>query len=183
MSDAWKSLNLEGDGLQSMNLKLVQKIKKRKQAYVLLAIFPTGLHRDYLDNPFGGWLYRIAGCAFLIAAGLGYRWPALTLAVLLTGFAIYDIRWIDDTVASINKALRIQAYKSKSGGSAPPNFRGRYMDEGLDDYLQLKEQERGGHVAPGTDPALNNRSRAPSFAQQEAMLKALAKSKSDPSSH
>ena len=185
MSDAWKNLDLGGDGLQTANLKLVEQMKKRRHAYLLLIIFPSGLHRDYLENPFGGWLYRIASVIFLVTLWLGYVWPALILAALMSGFALYDIRWIEDTVAAINKALRIQAYKGKSGVPMPQNFRGRYTDEGLDEYLQVKEQERGGHVAPGTDPALNSRSRAPSFAQQEAMLNALTKSrsKSDPSSN
>lgn len=182
MSDAWKNLNLEGDGLQTANLKLVQQMKKRRQAYILLAFFPLGLHRDYLEDVRGAWLYRIASIVAVAGFWLGYFWPALALVALITGFAIYDIRWIEDKVAAINKALRIQAYKAKPAVPMPKDFRGRYTDEGLDDYLKLKEQERGGHVAPGKDPALNSRSRAPSFAEQEAMLKALSKSKSDSSS-
>ncbi|MHB1676663.1 MAG: hypothetical protein ACYCSS_03855 [Sulfuriferula sp.] len=183
MSDAWKNLDLEGEGLQSANLKLVQKMKKRKHAYVLLLFFPFGLHRDYLESSLGGWLYRSCTVLFVMALLLGYLWPALVLLAFMSGLALYDIRWIEDKVAAINKALRVQAYKVKPSVGLPKNFRGRYTDEGLDDYLQVKAQERGGHVAPGTDPALNSRSRAPSFAEQEAMLKALAKSKSDRSSN
>lgn len=182
MSDAWKNLNLEGDGLQTANLKLVQQMKKRRQAYILLAFFPLGLHRDYLEDVRGAWLYRVASIITVAGIWWGYLWPALALAALLMGFALYDIRWIEDKVAAINKALRIQAYKTKPAMQMPKDFRGRYTDEGLDDYLKLKEQERGGHVAPGKDPALNSRSRAPSFAEQEAMLNALTKSKPDSSS-
>lgn len=183
MSDAWKNLDLEGEGLQAANLKLVQRMKKRKQAYTLLAIFPLGWHRDYLEDLRGGWLYRIASVATLAALYMGYNWPALALALVIIGFALYDIRWIEDRVAAINKALRIQAYKTKPAIQMPKDFRGRYTDESLEDYIKLKEQERGGHVLPGKDPALNSRSRAPSFAEQEAMLNALAKSKSDSSSN
>ena len=182
MSDAWKNLNLEGEGLQAANLKLVNQMKKRKQAYVLLAFFPLGWHRDYLEDIRGGWLYRIASVAAVASIIVGYTWPGLALAALVIGFALYDIRWIEDRVAAINKALRIQAYKTKPSIQMPKDFRGRYSDEDLDDYLKLKEQERGGHVAPGKDPALNSRSRAPSFAEQEAMLNALSKPKSDSSS-
>ncbi len=181
MSEAWKNLDLEGEGLQSANLKLVQKMKKRKQAYILLAFFPSGLHRDYLENPLGGWLYRIATVACIATLATDHHWAAWTILGLMSAAALYDIRWVEDTVAAINKALRIQAYKAKSGAPAPKNFRGRYTDEGLDDYLEVKAQERGGHIPPGTDPALNSRSRAPSFAEQEAMLKAIAKAKSDQS--
>ena len=177
MSDAWKNLDLEGEGLQAANLKLVQQMKKRKQAYILLAFFPLGWHRDYLEDLRGGWLYRIASVITVAVLWSGFIWPGLALAVLIIGFALYDIRWIEDKVAAINKALRIQAYKTKSGMVMPKNFRGRYTDEDLDDYLKIKEQERGGHVAPGKDPALNSRSRAPSFAEQEAMLNAMSKSK------
>lgn len=179
MSDAWKNLDLEGDGLQAANMKLVQQMKKRRQAYILLAFFPLGLHRDYLEDVRAGWLYRIASVAAIAGYWLGYIWPAALLTILIAGFALYDIRWIEDRVAAINKALRIQTYKTKPTAQMPQGFRGRYTDEGLDDYLKIKEQERGGHVAPGKDPALNSRSRAPSFAEQEAMLKALTKSKTD----
>ena len=182
MSDAWKNLDLEGEGLQAANLKLVQQMKKRKQAYLLLAFFPLGWHRDYLEDLRGGWLYRIASVITVAILWSGFMWAGLALAVLIIGFALYDIRWIEDKVAAINKALRIRAYKTKSGMPMPKNFRGRYTDEGLDEYLKLKEQERGGHVAPGKDPALNSRSRAPSFAEQEAMLNAMSKSKPKPDS-
>ncbi|MHB1176212.1 MAG: hypothetical protein ACYCZJ_13915 [Sulfuriferula sp.] len=177
MSEAWKHLDLEGEGLQSANLRLVQLMKRRPKAYALLALFPLGLHRSYLEEVRGAWIYRIASIVALITWWFGANWAALLIIVLLVGFAAYDIRWIEDRVATLNKALRIQIYKSKRSTAAPKGFRGRYTDDDLDDYLKVKEQERGGHVLPGTDSALNNRSRAPSFAEQEAMLKALAKSK------
>lgn len=177
MSDAWKHLDLEGEGLQSANLRLVQLMKRRPKAYRLLVLFPLGLHRAYLEDIRGAWIYRLASIAALLAGWFGPTWVALLILALLAGFAAYDIRWIEDRVATLNKALRIQVYKSKHSTAAPKGFRGRYTDDDLDDYLKVKEQERGGHVLPGTDPALNNRSRAPSFADQEAMLKALAESK------
>ncbi|MFA5170516.1 MAG: hypothetical protein WC426_03040 [Sulfuriferula sp.] len=179
MSNAWKKLNLEGEGLQTTNLKLVEQMKQRKLAYKLLAIFPLGLHRDYLDEIRGAWVYRLATITIIALVILGHSMIGLALFAAIAAFAVYDIRWIEDRIAAINKALRIQAYKNKPATQMPKNYRGRYTDEGLDEYLQVKEQERGGHVAPGKDPALNSRSRAPSFAEQEAMLNAMAKSKSD----
>ena len=179
MSNAWKNINLQGEGLQSANLKLVEQMKQRKLAYQLLAVFPLGLHRDYLDEVPGAWVYRLTTITIIGLFISGFMWPAFALLGLMSAFALYDIRWIEDRVSAINKALRIQAYKNKPAAHMPKNFRGRYTDEGLDSYLQVKEQELGGHVAPGKDPALNSRSRAPSFAEQEAMLNAMAKAKTD----
>lgn len=177
MSEAWKQLDLEGEGLQSANLRLVRLMKKRPKAYALLVLFPLGLHRAYLEDQRGAWMYRTLGLSILFAWWLSQGWIALMLAALIAGFALYDIRWIEDRVAALNKALRMTVYKSKRTDAAPKNFRGRYSDDDLDDYLKVKEQERGGHVLPGKDAALNSRSRAPSFAEQEAMLKALAEAK------
>ena len=177
MSDAWKHLDLEGEGLQSANLRLVKLMKRRPKSYGLLALFPLGLHRAYLEDVRGAWVYRIASIAALMAWWSGQGWAALVIVVLIVGFAVYDIRWIDDRVASLNKVLRMQVYKRGPSAAAPKGFRGRYTDDDLDDYLKVKERERGGHVLPGKDPALNSRSRAPSFAEQEAMLKALVESK------
>lgn len=177
MSEAWKHLDLEGEGLQSANLRLVRLMKKRSRAYALLALFPLGLHRAYLEDVRGAWIYRALSVATLLAGWLGQGWAALAIAGLGAGFALYDIRWIEDRVAALNKALRMAIYKSKRTAAAPKGFRGRYTDDDLDDYLKVKEQERGGHVLPGKDPALNSRSRAPSFAEQEAMLKALAETR------
>lgn len=177
MSEAWKKLDLEGEGLQSANLRLVRQMKRRTRAYTLLALFPLGLHRAYLDDTRGAWVYRIATLTAIATWWLGSAWGALGIATVAAAFALYDIRWIEDRAATINKVLRMKTYMSKNGAPAPRGFRGRYTDDSLDDYVKLKEQERGGHVLPGKDPALNSRSRAPSFAEQEAMLKALAQSR------
>ena len=177
MSEAWKNLDLEGEGLQSANLRLVKLMKRRPRAYGLLVLFPLGLHRAYLNDARGAWAYRIATLAVVTALWFGFGWVALGLLGTMLAVALYDIRWIEDRVALINKTLRIHLYKAKSTAPAPKGFRGRYTDDSLDDYVKLKEQERGGHVLPGKDPALNSHSRAPSFAEQEAMLKELAQSR------
>jgi len=96
MSDAWKHLDLEGEGLQSANLRLVQLMKRRPKSYGLLALFPLGLHRAYLEDVRGAWVYRVASIAALLAWWFGPGWAALVLVALIVGFAVYDIRWIDD---------------------------------------------------------------------------------------
>ena len=186
MSEAWKNLDLEGDGLQAISLKLAQQMKQRKRAYGLLLLYPLGLHRAYLENPLGAWLYR-AGFALAL---LGYfvlhrRCVGSAFIILLTAAAVYDVRWIDDRIAELNKALKLAAYRARPK-TAPAGFRGRYTDDNLpenaenplDDYLEVKAKERGGHVRPGEDVAYNSNKRVPSIAQQEALLKMLAQQKS-----
>lgn len=177
MSNAWKDKNfdLTGDGLQSANLKLIQMLKKRPVAYKWLILFPTGMHRTYLNSPQGAWAFRLLSLGILICFGLGYMLPAWILLAVQTGFALYDIRWIETNVASLNKAMRMSVYL-KPGNAAPKSFKGRYTDDGLDDYISSKEQERGGHT-PIQPAASTSASRIPSFAEQEAMLRELAKAK------
>ena len=179
MSDAWKQLDLGGAGLQELNRELASQLRSRKRAFARLLAFPLGLHRDYLQHPLGAWLYRGVFAAAL-AAYFILRRPCIggALLVLLTLAALYDIRWIDDRVASLNKQLRMRAFRSRPS-TAPQGFRGRMSDDpadaGLDDWLSVKNRERGGHVLPGADPAFNSSGRAPSIAQQEAMLRELAR--------
>jgi len=47
----------------------------------------------------------------------------------------------------------------------------------LDDYVKVKEQERAGHSRIETGHQAKGIKRAPSFAEQEAMLRELAKSR------
>lgn len=176
VSQAWKNLDLEGEGLQKANLRLVQLMKKRGKAYALLAAYPMGLHRSYLEDSRGAWAYRLAS---MIAIGLliaGFAVPALAILGLITAFALYDIRWIEDRVAALNKRLKMGMYMKQAPG-APRGFKGRYTDDGLDDYLKQKEQERGGHQPAAAEPPRAG-NRAPSFAEQERMLQELAKSRS-----
>lgn len=184
MSEAWKQLDLDGDGLQTLSLKLAQQFKQRRRAYTLLLAFPIGLHRVYLEDNQGAWRFRLVFVLALITILLHHAYIGSALLILMVGMALYDIRWIDDRIASINKSLRMAAYRARPS-QVPKGFRGRYVDDkdsptetitpDLGDYLRVKEQERGGHVPTGKDPAYNSRTRTPSFAQQEAMLKDLMK--------
>jgi hypothetical protein len=176
MSEAWKHLDLEGEGLQNANMRLVSMMKRRSTAYRWLALFPLGIHRSYLEDRRMAWVYRAATLLALVL--FIARIPLGGAAVLLglAAFALYDIRWIDDRVATINKRLRMQVYM-RHGAGAPKGFTGRYRDDGLEEYLQTKERERGGHQPANNPGEAQTRSRAPSFAEQEAMLKELAKGK------
>lgn len=188
MSEAWKNIDLEGSGLQAANMRLAQLLKKRALAYGLLLLFPLGLHRDYLASHGAAWVFRGVTLVAVLLIWYGNFWPGIALFGAMALAALFDIRWIDSRVAQINKRLRIEVMKS-TGTAAPPGYRGRYTDEApaaadhLAEYIRVKEQERGGHRpigGTGTDADHNDRReprRAPSFAEQEAMLRELYKSK------
>lgn len=172
MSEAWKHLNLEGGGLQSANLRLAALLRKRRTAFALIALFPLGLHRDYLHDRRGAWLYRSTA---LLGAGcyLGGQ-PLLSLALfaVLAACAIYEVFRIDDAVAQINKRLRMQVYLRQSPGT-PRGFKGHYTDDGADGLPPSPEKENG--ASPGQAPTIHPREpRAASFAEQEKLLRDMA---------
>lgn len=179
MSEAWKQLDLEGGGLQAANVRLAGLLKRRTTAYRLLAAFPLGLHRAYLEESRGAWAYRLLTLAAIGALALGFSYAALGILVGLLAWCAYDLTWIDTRVAQINKALRMQVYL-KHGPGAPSGYRGRFSDDGMEDYRRQKEQERPGHPPPDAPPSGGERSRAPSFAEQEAKLRELAKRRKPP---
>lgn len=160
MSEAWRNFDLEGGGLQAANLELARLLKRRSRAYALLVAFPLGAHRAYLDEPRGAWAYR--GLSVLAAAGFaaGWSWLGWAAAAALAGWTVHDLRWIDDRVAALNKRLRMQVYL-RQGAGAPAGFRGRYTDD-----------------APAGEAA-RSPGRAPSFAEQERLLRELARRKTE----
>ncbi len=176
MAKAWKVLDLEGGGLQAANLILARRMKKASWAYFLWLFFPLGAHCLYLAAPRRAALYWAFTLLPLLAAYLTSTTLALVLALPVLALALYDLRWIDRRRVELNKQIRMQVYLRQSSGP-PSGFRGRYTDDAdLGGYLAEKEKERGGHqpVSPQTPGAAK---RAPSFAEQEAMLRELAKKK------
>lgn len=180
MSQAWKKLNLDGGGLQSMNARLTQQMKRPRIAYPLCALFPLGLHRFYLQEPVGGWAYVVLTLvAVTLAIGLDPLWALAPLALQLA-LLVHDLFWIDRRVVAYNKALRTQLFL-RPGMSPSKDYRGRYTDDAdLDDYLREKESERAGHQP--LDTGSGERSDAParhipSFSEQEAMLRELSRSR------
>ena len=173
MPDAWKQLDLEGQGLQTLNLRLARQLKKAWRAYALMALFPLGLHRAYLGDRLGAWAWRAASVftAFLLLRE--EPWGLAALAVLAIALLVDALR-MEDRRAAYNRALRRQAYFSP-GAKPPEGFRGRYTDAGaasLEDYLEEKNRESPSpHTAVTRAPG----ARAPSFNEQEAMLKKLAR--------
>jgi hypothetical protein len=174
MTEAWKQLDLEGGGVQAANLRLAQLMKRRARGYALLTAFPLGLHRSYLDDPRGAWGYRGLTLATAAGAAAGWPWVAWAAVAALVGWALFDIRWIDNRVAALNKRLRMQVYLGAAPG-APKDFRGHHTDDPLTDYLEVKKAERPGAAAAGPPTASG---RAPSFAEQERLLRELARRRS-----
>lgn len=175
MSRAWQKFDFEGGGLQSANLALVRALKKRYLAYILWVFFPVGAHAAYLRAPRRALAYVLL--SLLVVAAWAWL-PIAAFWVLLGGLcvlALYDLRWIDRRLIALNKEIRMHIYLGQTRG-APRDFKGHYTDENdLKDYTRLKEQERAGHTRP-TDTARPT-ARAASFAQQEALLRELAKKK------
>lgn len=161
MTDAWKKLDLGGGGLQSANLRLAALLKKRRKAWWLACAFPLGLHHDYLADPRGAWSIR---AVTLLAAGAlwyGSVAAAIALAAVLLVWALIDTQWIEPRLTKLNRQLRMQVYLGGSGG-APAGFRGHYSDDD-----------------PAPDKPARHTGRAPSFAEQERLLRELARRKPD----
>lgn len=184
MRKAWKDLDLEGGGLQTLNAKLASEMRSRPAAYVAWVLFPLGLHRFYLREPLGGAgflaLSALAIVFALFAPALWWLVPALG-ALLWAGI---DLVWIDRRVTTYNKELRKQLFLRK-GQRPPQDYRGRYTSDEdarreLQEYQAIKERERAGHPAAGaqdTGSDSGGRSRLPSFNEQEAMLREMQRNR------
>jgi hypothetical protein len=151
VSEAWKRLDLGGEGLQQANLRLAAALRRPRTAYLLWLAFALGAHRAYLSERRGAWAYRLASLAALALLAFDWRAAAAVAAVVVTA-ALYDLHWIGRRVTALNKQLRIEAYLRPVAG-APLGFRGRFTDDG--------EQP----------------SRPPSFAEQENLLAAIERRK------
>lgn len=179
MRDAWKQLDLEGEGLQSLNLRYSRNMRRPQRAYALMLLFPLGLHRWYLKTPLGALVYPVL-CVLI--AGL-WRWEGgltpLAPALALLCFLAWDLFWIQKRCIALNKGLRMRQFM-RPAAKPPAGYRGRYVDDTLEDYVKIKESERAGH--PSADPeASGDQSETgaqppPSFNQQEAMLQELIRS-------
>jgi len=183
---AWQAIDLAGGGLQSVNVRLRRAMRKRTIAYGLWLLFPVGAHRFYLRSPAGGLVYlvlSIGSLAAALAVGGPYAWPG---AALLSALALFDLWWIDGAVTRVNKALRMSMLMRRDV-RPPAGYRGRYTDDGppdvLAEYVRLKERERAGHPSVEGRPAANDAAEdapARSFAEQEALLKQLARRREKP---
>jgi TM2 domain-containing membrane protein YozV len=150
MNPKWQKLDLEGGGLQAMNLRLARTLRRRGTAWALLLLFPLGAHRWYLHETGWGTAYVLLTLSAVAGGLAGWPWLLPYLALLLL-LLVIDIAGLDNRIAAFNKRQRMAAYLSPGAG-APADFRGRIPAE----------------AGPQT-PA-----RVPGFAEQEKLLRALA---------
>ena len=152
MEPSWKQLDLAGGGLQSANLRLARVLKRRSVAYFLWLLFPLGLHRAYLDDRRGAVIYCLGSGIAVAGLVAGPEIAGWIVGALVVARALVDLAWIEKTIVSINKRLRVEIYMNQTPG-APAGYKGRFRS---DDDMS------------GTAP---HESRAPSFAEQERQLR------------
>lgn len=156
MNAKWQELDLGGKGLQAANLRLARTLRRRAIAWRLLLLFPAGAHCWYLRERSGAAAYPaltlaaiggwIGGTPFVFLSAL------LALAILL----IRDVATLETRITAYNKRQRMAVYLSQ-GAAAPAGFRGRFEEPA---------------AGAGDDAAPQ---RMPGFAEQEALLREIAK--------
>ena len=179
MPKAWEKLDLHGEGLQSVQIRLQQLQKKNSSAYLSWLGFWLGLHRFYLQRRLA-WAYPMASLLVVILA-LTLPWPfALGLGLVMLLFALRDLRQLGIWVSQFNREQRKAAWFAQQTPAAPKGYQGRpeNLDQGkewekeLQNYKNVKEAEQAGHPAAkasdkkGFAPG----SRRMSFAEQERLL-------------
>jgi hypothetical protein len=122
-------MDLAGGGLQSANIRLARLLKRRRIAYALLLLFPVGAHRAYLEDRRGALLYCMGSAVAVLSLATGATLLGGALGAVLIGGALLDVRWIESTVARINKRLRVEVYMSQTPG-APAGYKGRFPVDG-----------------------------------------------------
>lgn len=155
MKKSWQAHDLEGKGLQSINLAYLAAKKDLRKSYLLTALFPLGAHQIYLRN------WKKAGVYLLLTVLLIATTPYAPFISALLGFAEFilvfsDIKRMESIISEYNKSLKIQLSLQKDN-AAPVNFEGKYHDKS--DTEQKSEQK------------------ILSFAEQEKLLNELNKQK------
>ncbi|MFA7657412.1 NINE protein [Acidithiobacillus thiooxidans] len=183
MPKAWEKLDLQGAGVQSLQIRLQKLQKKPLWAYLYWFLFPFGAHRFYLEESWA-WVFPLVTTAVVVLAVLGLLWEAIVVAVLMLAFALWDLSRISHWISTYNKELRKASWFARQTPAAPAGYQGR-TDTGeapaqwqreLQNYTATKESERAGHPA-AQNPA--NKGFAPgqrrmSFAEQEKLLREIA---------
>ena len=182
MNKAWQQIDLNGRGLQSVNLALSREMRKHRVAYGWWLLFPIGGHRLYLAERVGACLYTaLTLLAVLLFLTFGAFVALIAVSAVLL-WALFDLWWIDRRITAYNKRLRMRMFLQQD--SPPPaGYRGRAAE--LDpehlvaDYAREKEQERGGHQ-PVTGSPADSSGPIPTFQEQEALLRELARRRRRP---
>ncbi|MBU2831150.1 TM2 domain-containing protein [Acidithiobacillus ferriphilus] len=184
MPKAWEKLDLQGAGVQSLQIRLQKLQKKSLRSYLYWCLFPVGAHRFYLEQPWA-WAFPLASAGVIMLAFLGLIWGAIGLAVVLCAVALRDLSRVSLWISVNNKELRKASWFAQQTPAAPPNHQGRVntgeqlaqWQRELQDYTQAKEGERVGHLATNapTQKGFAPGQRRLSFAEQERLLAAMTK--------
>ncbi|MBU2853811.1 MULTISPECIES: TM2 domain-containing protein [Acidithiobacillus] len=184
MPKAWEKLDLQGAGVQSLQIRLQKLQKKSLRSYLYWCLFPVGAHRFYLEQPWA-WAFPLASAGVIMLAFLGLIWGAIGLAVVLCAVALRDLSRVSLWISVNNKELRKASWFAQQTPAAPPNHQGRVntgeqlaqWQRELQDYTQAKEGERVGHPATNapTQKGFAPGQRRLSFAEQERLLAAMTK--------
>jgi TM2 domain-containing membrane protein YozV len=184
MPKAWEKLDLQGAGVQSLQIRLQKLQKKPLRSYLYWCLFPVGAHRFYLEQSWA-WAFPLVSAGVIVLAFLGLTWAAIGLAVVLCAVALWDLSRISRWISANNKELRKASWFAQQTPAAPSNYQGR-VDTGaqpaqwqreLQDYTQAKESERAGHPAANApaQKGFGPGQRRLSFAEQERLLAAMTK--------
>ena len=173
MSDYWKTQDLDGDGLQTINQHYSRLRRESKTAYFLCILFPIGAHQFYLKAHKKGYTYLTLTVASLIALAFS---SIAALIIFLTEIImlVIDAIQLEDRVNRYNKNLKMNL--SLQTNTAPAkDYRGRYTDDSpVEDYEKIKSNEI---TAFETKKNNDNKSKVYSFAEQEKLLREMSKEK------
>lgn len=175
----WERLDLQGGGLQDANIRLARRLKKPLAAYLLWCLFPLGAHAIYLGYPWRALVYTGASAATAIlylATGDALALLPLAAAFLL---ALYDLMRMRRWIIERNKQIRVGVYLSRTPG-APEGFKGRFDDDSLAEHPTEKERKTSPGIPLKAERRWSTPGHAPSFAEQEATLRELAKKSAKP---
>ncbi len=168
MSEGWQRLPVKGGGLQTVNAQFMQQRRRLLVLYFLLLLAPLGVHRLYAGKPWGMLGYWSLTAAFVWSLWQENSEVAWLAAGLLLAAVAFDLWRAPLWLTDYNKKLRQALFLRKEQAAAPPkDYRGRYSDAVLDDYVAAKTQERAGHG--GKDGQAKQRPL--SFSEQERLLK------------
>ena len=157
MKKTWQEHDLEGSGLQSINLNYLKYKKDTQKAYLLTAIFPLGIHQFYLGQAKKGSLYIILTLLLLAFANVSPFISAI-IGFIEVMMMFKDIKGMEETVSTYNKELKMKL-SLQQDQKTPEDFKGKYTDN---DNNESSTQQK-----------------ILSFAEQEALLKELARQKKD----
>jgi hypothetical protein len=121
-------MDLAGGGLQAANIRLAAQLKRKWLAYALLALFPLGLHRYYLRDRWGPQLYGLGTLAVTILLVMGEFSAMLFVAVPMIAAAGFDIFWIEQRLAQVNKQIRKAVYLGHAA-TPPAGYQGRVTQD------------------------------------------------------